>query len=147
MSSVVSDTSLFMLWLTTSPPSTAASAAVAPLAALGILGLGCTTASSGLAPIHGSEVVVVVVVVGHSQSARSPLFHAHLSMRSQSLLSAFAAQFSTDCFVVPAQQPGSCVVLVVVISQSLASSVSSHSQSLRSQPTWSSSPTHLACAL
>jgi len=68
----------------------------------------------------------------------------HLSPLSMALHFSLAAMLS------PLQQPGVSVVVVVdvvVITQSSGSSVTSHSQSLRSHEVWSASPKHLACAL
>merc|ERR1719295_1422375 len=76
--------------------------------------------------IHGS-----LVVVGHAQSASTPLTNTHLSMRSHCSRPCLAAHLSVACLVVPAQQPGSSVV--VVSAQSLGSFVTTHWQSLRSQ--------------
>ena len=59
-------------------------------------------------------------------------------------------QIGFDLAESPWQQPGCCVVVgvaVVVSSQSLKSSVSSHSQLLLTHAASFSMPSHLACAL
>jgi len=68
---------------------------------------------------------------GQSQSASTALFHAQLPDRSQVLRVLFALHIAFLLSVSPPQHPGSWVVVgdaVVVMTQSFASSVSSHVQ-------------------